>query len=323
MSLEYDESFAAPSVRKSTKPSALIIYFANHLHAVISSCGRLTRTPLATLMTLIVIGVALALPTGLFVLLQNIKTVSQGLNDSSQISLYLKMDVPANQIQNLMQRLRQQPDITAVKYISPQQGLAEFKLQTDFQNALSQLKENPLPPVVLVQPDSAFASPAPLNQLLQNLKKLPEVDVAQFDMQWIKRLYAIIDLSKRIVYAIGTLLGLGVLFIIGNTIHLTLQKYRREIEVFKLVGATDTFIRRPFLYTGMLYGLLGSLVAWFLVSILLWWLATPVKSLAALYGSHFLLQNLSLSSSLILIAIGIILGLIGAWLAVGKHLRSI
>lgn len=323
MALGFEESFSAPSVRKVTKANFLFIYFTNHLQAIISSCGSLMRTPLATLMTLIIIGIALALPSGLFVLLQNAKTVSRGLNDSSQISLYLKMNLPNNQIQNLLQRLRQQSNISGVKYISPQQGLTEFQLQTDFQNALSQLKNNPLPPVILVQPNSALTSPDTLNQLLQNLKQLPEVDIAQLDVQWIKRFYAIIDLSKRIVYAIGTLLGLGVLLIISNIINLNLQKYRREIEIFKLVGATDIFIRRPFLYTGMLYGFFGSLVAWLVVSLLLWSLSAPVKHLAGLYGSNFTLQNLNSTSSLALIGTGIILGLIGAWLAVGKHLRSI
>lgn len=323
MSAELDSSFVAPAPRKLNIYTHLITYINTHLQAIASSVRKLTQTPLPTLMTLIVIGVALALPTGLFVLLENIKSVSHGLSDSSQISLYLKMNLPSNQTQSLLHRLQLQKTITAAKYISPQQGLSEFQLQTGFQNALSQLKENPLPGVILVQPNAALASPEALNQLLQTLKRFPEVDVAQLDMQWIKRFYGIIDLSKRIVYALGTLLGLGVLFIIGNTIHLSLQKYRREIEVFKLVGATDIYIRRPFLYTGMLYGLLGSLVAWLLVSILLWWLTVPVKNLASLYESHFVLQNLTLAATVILIASGVILGLTGAWLAVGKHLRSI
>lgn len=306
----------------SISKGTVTTYFTNHWQAAASSWGRLKRTPMATLMTLLVIAIALALPSALFVLLENVKQVSQGWDDSSQISLYLKMDTAQDQIQPLLQQLQKNPEIAAVKYISPAQGLAQFQQQTDFQDALSAMMQNPLPPVILVRPASTLASPDAIQQLLLQLKSVPQVDTAKLDLEWIKRLYAIIALSKRIAYALGCLLGLGVLFIIGNTIHLTLQRYRREIEVFKLVGATDAFIRRPFLYTGMLYGLLGSLIAWVFVSSLLWSMQAPAKKIAVLYGSHFQLENLSWSAGMILILGGVILGLTGAWLAVGKHLRD-
>lgn len=323
VNLQHDDSFYAPINKKTGSHNQIAMYFANHLRAAISSWGRLMRTPVATLMTLIVIAIALALPSALFVLLENAKQVSQGWDDSSQISLYLKMDTTQNQIQPLLDQLQKNPNIAAVKYISPAQGLVEFQQQADFQNALSALTQNPLPAVILVRPTATLASPTAIKELLQQLKSIPQVDMAKLDLQWIKRLYAIIALSKRLAYAMGALLGLGVLFIIGNTIHLNLQRYRREIEVFKLVGATDSFIRRPFLYTGMLYGLLGSLIAWLLVSSLLWSMQAPAQKIAKLYGSHFQLQNLTFSAGLFLMLGGILLGLAGAWLAVGKHLRSV
>lgn len=317
-----DDTFYAPINKKSGPHNRASTYCASHIQAAVSSWGQLLRTPIATLMTFIVIAIALALPSALFVLLENAKQVSQGWDDSSQISLYLKMSTAPNQIQPLLNQLQKNPSIAAVKYISPAQGLVEFQQQTDFQNALAALAQNPLPAVVLVKPAATLASPAAIKELLQQLKSIPQVDMAKLDLRWIKRLYAIIALSKRLAYVLGGLLGLGVLFIIGNAIHLNLQRYRREIEVFKLIGATDSFIRRPFLYTGMLYGLIGSLIAWLLVSSLLWSMEAPAQQIAALYGSHFQLENLTFSAGLILILGGIFLGLAGAWLAVGKHLRG-
>jgi cell division transport system permease protein len=311
------------NVVQKKSANKIVLYLTSHLQAILSGCGRLTKTPLATLMTVFVIGIALALPTALFVLLQNAKMLSQNWNDSSQISIYLKMNLSQNQIQNLLQRLQQQTNITSIKYISPEQGLTEFQKQIGLENVLSTLKNNPLPGVILIQPSDSLDTQEGLTQLLQTLHQQPEVDTVQLDMQWIKRLHAIVELGKQLTYAIGILLATGVLFIIGNIINLSLQKYRREIELLKIIGATDSFIRRPFLYTGMLYGFLGSFIAWLLVTCLLLGLQTPVHRLAELYSSHFQLHNLGLSNGMKLIITGIILGSIGAWLAIGKHLRDI
>lgn len=320
--LDQDESFSAPTIKKSSKPGKILIYFSSHLQAIVASCGRLVRTPFASLMTLIVISIALAIPSTLFVLLQNVKQLSNNWHNGSQISLYLKADTTPEQTQTLLTQLSQQKNIATAKYISPQQGLAELQQQSDLQAAIAELNQNPLPGVILIEPAGDLKAAADVDQLLQQLKNLPQVDIAQLDMQWIKRFYAILTLVKQGVYALGCLLGLGVLFIIGSTINAAMQRYRREIEVFKLVGATNAFVRRPFLYTGMLLGLLGSLLAWLLVGIFVHSLQTPVHTLASLYNSQFQLQDLNLATGSKLILIGLILGLMGAWLAVGKHLRN-
>lgn len=300
-----------------------MMYCSNHFSACLASMGRLLRSPMTTLMTLVVIGIALALPTSLFVLLENVKTISGNWHNNSQISLYLKSDLSPLQSQTLVNHLKNEPGVSSVKYISPVEGLAELENQTDLQNAIAALKENPLPGVILIAPTKNSQTPAALDKLLKNLQQLPQVDVAQVDMQWVKRLYAMIDLGRQIVYALGCLLGIGVLFIIGNTIHLNLQKYRREIQVFKLIGATNSFIRRPFLYTGILYGFFGSTFALLLVALLLLGLATPVHKLTDLYTSNFHLQGITFALIAKVIITGILLGLIGAWLAIGKHLRTV
>ncbi len=309
--------------QSSERPNLIIAYLTSHLRAALTSLGNLWRAPWATMMTLIVIAIAFVLPSALFVLLQNVKALSHNIAAESQISLYLNLNTTPTQVQTLLSKLRQQNNIADVKYISPDQGLAQLKNQLNISDALNALKTNPLPGVIVIQPAANFTSPAALQTMVKNLQLDPTVSLAQLDMQWVNRLYALIDLGKHLVYALSCLLALGVFFIIGNTINLSMQRHRREIEVFKLVGATDAFVRRPFLYTGILLGFGGSLIAWLLVSILLWSLQGPVTRLADLYGSKFILHNLNLHDGFILILGAIVLGLCGAWLAINKHLRAI
>lgn len=294
----------------------------HHLEALTVSYRRLWQDRWNTMVILLVIGIAFALPASLFVLLQNVKAVSQNWQQTSQISLYLHTDISPEQTVSLLNRLKKQAGIANVNYISPAEGLAELQQQPDLKNALASLNTNPLPGVILVEPTTTFQSLDGVNQLLRQLQQLPQVDTAQLDMEWVKRLYGIIALGKRLVYALAFLLSLGVLFIIGNTIHLALQKYHHEIEVFKLVGATNSFIRRPFLYLGICYGLFGSIIAWFLVLCLLGWLTEPVQQLANLYHSDFHLLGISIIVGFYLMALGILLGALGAWFAINKYLDA-
>jgi len=321
-SLVIDQETIHPSSPNPLASHKFILFCSNHLSALLASAGRLKRTPLTTLITITIIGIALALPASLLLSLANIKQLGANWHDNSAISLYLKANVSANQAQALINQIKKQSGITSVKYISPAAGLAELQNQTDLQNIIAALNQNPLPGVILVEPNSS-QTPEKLNRILQNLQQLPTVDMAQFDMQWVKKLAAIVDLAKDVTYALGVLLGAGVLFIIGNIIHLNLQKYQQEIEVYKLIGATDGFIRRPFLYTGILYGFFGSLWALVLIGLLLLGVVTPVHKLVSLYNSNFQLQGIGISLVFSLVFTGILLGLIGAWLAVGKHLRAI
>jgi cell division transport system permease protein len=309
-------------LRTSKSQSKLNIYFLRHVQACLVSLGQITQTPLTSIMILIVIAIALALPASLFMLLHNTQQLSKTWQDSSQISLYLKKDTSSDRVQQLLQQLQTRPNVANASYISPEQGLAEFQRNSQFSDILNTLKTNPLPGVIVVTP-SATATPATLQQLTTYVQNLPEVDQAQMDMTWVKRLHEILIVGKRIVLVLGCLLAVGVLLIIGSVIHLETQSHKQEIQVFKLVGATNAFIRRPFLYTGILYGLFGSIIAWFIAMSMLWSLSTPVKNLTQLYGSQFQLHGFGLGYSMLLLFIGILLGLIGAWLAVNRHLSSV
>lgn len=298
-------------------------YLLRHVQVMLFSLGRLWRQPLASLMTVVVIGIALALPAGLYVLLKNIEHASSQWDDAAQISLFLKQDTGDAQAQILINKLTNWPEITAVMYQSASQSLEEFRQLSGLGSLLDTLPTNPLPAVVVVQPNSNDLRPDAIGSLLSRLEELPNVHQAQLDMEWLQRLHSINDMGQRGISILGLLLSLSVLLVIGNTIRLAILNQQSEIRVIKLVGGTDTFIRRPFLYTGFWYGLLGGLVAWLTLLFTMSLINGPINELARQYESQFTLTWLSGAMILILPFTGMLLGVMGAWLAVGRHLSAI
>jgi cell division transport system permease protein len=303
--------------------SLFIAYLVHHLRVFVASLGHLSRAPVATLMTSAVIAIALALPTGMFVVIENVGVLSHSWDGSTQISLYLHKAVSTQQAQGLADRLKLHRDINAVSMVDKEDGLKQFTALSGFGDALKYLDENPLPTVLIVQPHIDASRPEAVNALVQELQDERLVDMAQLDMEWVKRLYTLLELAQRAVWIIGGLLALAVLLIIGNTIRLDIENRRAEIEVSKLIGASNAFIRRPFLYTGLWYGLLGGIFAWILTTVSLSLLDDPIHRLSGLYQSSFQLSGMSFSQVLNLVALSCLLGLAGSWLAVGRHLSAI
>ena len=303
--------------------SRLNNYLLRHAQTFFYALGQLTRTPFSTLMTTAVIAIALAMPTGLHVLLKNVQGVLSGWDSAAQISLFLERDTSETAALGLADRLRQHAAILEVEYISAEQAMAEFRRLSGFGDALNALEENPLPPVLVVQPSLGKQDPQALQALVVELRAEATVDLAQLDMEWVERLYALMEIGKRGVMILATLLAIAVMLVVGNTIRLMIQNRRDEIVIIKLIGGTDTFIRRPFLYTGFWYGTLGGLMAFIMVESSLLVLAGPVNSLAGLYNSGFRLGGMDLTTTGVLLAGGLLLGLLGSWLAVGRHLRAI
>lgn len=287
------------------------------------SLRDLLGTPFNSLLTFLVIGVALALPTTLHVALKNGQQVAGSFEGSSQITLYLKDSTNEAAGKALAQRLQTDEQIASAHYQSREQSLAEFKRLSGFGDALDYLDENPLPAVVIVQPALGIKDTEQVELLLSRLNVLAEVQEAQLDLAWLRRLQALMQVGERVASALALLLGLAVVLIIGNTIRLAIQNRRAEIEVIKLVGATDAFIRRPFLYSGLWHGLCGGVLAWTLVSLALWWLDEPVSQLAGLYQSQYRVVGLTFAEVLRLVAFATGLGLGGSWLSVTRHLREI
>ncbi|HJX18687.1 MAG TPA: permease-like cell division protein FtsX, partial [Acidiferrobacterales bacterium] len=289
---------------------------------LLATLGQMTRAPLATLLTLTVIGITLALPSGLFVMLDNLERVSAGWDRGAQASLFLKRSVTEAGARKLAQQIRAMSAVAGVDYISREAALVEFRKQSGFGTALNALDSNPLPAVLVVRLAVAD-DPAAVAPLMKTLAGLPGVDLAQLDIEWLQRLTALLRLAERAVAMLAVLLSLAVLLIIGNTIRLAVVNRRTEIEIIQLVGGTPGFVRRPFLYSGLLQGMLGGLLAWLLVEASLLLLSGPARELAGLYGSNFALTGLGADQGLFLTLAGALLGWIGSRLAVGWQLRQI
>jgi cell division transport system permease protein len=294
-----------------------------HAQVALDSLGRLYRNRIASLMTAAVIGIALALPACLYVLLDNLDRLSGTWNGQASLSVFLKDAVTVDHARQLAETVRTWPEIGSVTLITPDEALDEFSRYSGFADALGALEENPLPAVLLATPSAAYADPLSAGALRERFRALEETEQAQLDLQWVQRLAAMLDIARRGVLLIGALLALAVLLVVGNTIRLEIQSRREEIVVMKLIGAADGFVRRPFLYGGLWYGVFGALIAWLLVVAGIQVLAGPVQRLAGLYQSGFSLQAQPSVLLLALLVIGGLLGLLGSWLAVGRHLGDI
>jgi cell division transport system permease protein len=302
---------------------SLAVAGGRHLQALLGSLGRLARSPLATLMTLLVIALALALPTALRVFVSNAQAATGDFANAIDLSVYLKTEVPLAKAQQLAQAAQQRREVAAVTLIPADKGLEDFRTYSGFGDALTALKENPLPHVLHVRPRPEDSSPAALESLRHYLSAWPEVDLVQIDSEWVMRFNAILEVLRRLLIIAAALLGVGVLAVIGNTIRLEIAARRAEIEVTKLVGGSNAFVRRPFLYTGVLFGLGGALLAWGIIAVAVVVLGEPVANLARLYGSRYLLRGPSGEDVGFLLGAGVVLGWLGAWISAARHLRGI
>jgi cell division transport system permease protein len=308
--------------RVSPLRESLVGYAREHLRVLVFTLRRLARNPAGSLLTAAAIGITLALPAGLHLMLQNVSTLSYSWESSVQASLFLRDTVSESEGATLARELARRDGIADATYISRAKALAEFRQLSGFGEALDVLQENPLPAVIVVRPHTDHG-PEQIDQLVRELGELPGVDQARLDTAWLERLYAILDIIQLGVQIIGGLLALAIIITVGNTIRLDIQSRREEIVVLKLIGATDAFIRRPFLYTGACFGLLGGVLAWLLVSFGLWTLSGPVEKLASLYQSDYHLSGFALTSSLALLGGAMLLGWLGSWWTVARHLGDI
>ena len=294
-----------------------------HLQTLIGSLGRLSQQKFSTLLTMLVIGIALALPTCLHVLVTNAQRATGDWNRALDISVFLKRPTSASEAKQIADRIGQRRDVAEVRLITAEAGLKEFKQQSGFGDAIDALNENPLPHALIVRPDAEYLSAESLASLAASIQELPSVDIVQLDTGWVDRLNAILAAIGRAVVIATAVLALGVLVIVGNTIRLDIQNRRPEIEVTKLVGGSDAFVRRPFLYSGVWYGFGGALLAWIITAVIVAALREPVSRIAVLYGSSFEVTSLDLQSSLRLLLTGAALGWVGSFLSASRHLRDI
>jgi cell division transport system permease protein len=296
-------------------------YLLLHRQNVADALRRLAKQPLASLLTILVLAIALALPTGLRVLVTNAGALSQSWQGVADFTVYLKIDVSADAAARVAKTIEGRDDVASVTLIDRAKALEEFRAQSGFGEALDALEGNPLPYTLVVRPKTGVATD--VETVAAVIRAMPEADLVQLDTAWVMRLRAMLALVGRAVDLATVLLAIAVTIVVGNTIRLEINSRSTEIEVVKLVGGTDAFIRRPFLYLGLWYGLLGAVVAVMIVGAALLALESPVGAVASLYGSSFRLTGLPLRETGILLAGGALLGWAGAWLATARHLRAI
>lgn len=293
-------------------------------HALAQNIGVLRRmfaSPLAGFLNILVIGIALSLPAGMYVLLQNAQGLVAQLSGTPQISLFMNTDTKTDDVDKLRKQLEQHPAIARVEFVARAQALEQLKQSTGLADVIGGLQQNPLPDAFIVYPKPSAAQS--LDELRVELAKLPKVELAQLDSAWAYKLEALLKFGRMVVLILASLLSLALVAITFNTIRLQILTQRDEIEVAQLIGATNGFIRRPFLYFGATQGLLGGIMAWLIITISLLLLNHQLNTLAQLYASQFVLHPLSPGDSLTLLLFSMYLGWLGAWLSVARHLSQI
>lgn len=304
------------------RASPLSTWATLHANNCSNALGRLLRQPFASLLTILVIAVTLALPAAMHLIIKNATSLSRSWDNALDFSIYLKNDVSLENAERLADIIGQRADVESVQLVAADDALATFKERSGFGAALDNLSSNPLPHTLVVRPGSANTEQTVL-LLNEELGNLPEADFVQVDTEWVQRFLTILDMLQRAIAIGALLLGAAIVVIIGNTIRLDIQNRREEIEVTKLIGASNAFVRRPFLYSGLWYGLGGGLLALALVGYGLYAVREPAARLAGLYGSSFSVLSLDIRESLLIVGTGVLLGLIGSWLAAARHMRRI
>lgn len=295
----------------------------HHRFSCVDSLKRLLSTPWQSMMTWLVVAIALVLPALLYLAFDNIRPVSEQWQNDTQISLYIQPKAQLIAIEKLQQRLSELAEVDTVELITPVMAQQEFQQYSGLGNVLASLDNNPLPYVLTVQATASNNTPEQLTALQAQLQNEVLVETAQLDMNWLRRLQEIMHLAQRVVLSLALLLSVGVMLIIGNTIRLAIESRRNEIVVTKMVGGTDGFIKRPFLYTGFWYGIGGALLALPILFIAELWLSKPIQQLAFHYESEYTLSLIDLNVVALMVMLAGVLGWLGAWLSVSRHLKHI
>ncbi|HEX8987830.1 MAG TPA: permease-like cell division protein FtsX [Rhodocyclaceae bacterium] len=296
----------------------MIAWLHQHLNALQLAVRRLVSTPVNTLLSLLAIGIALALPAGGQMLLSNALRLAAGTAPTPQISLFMSLDAPRAASDEIGVRLQKHPGVKAARFVPREETLARMRTSEGLGEVIDILPKNPFPDAFVIDPRND--APDAMDTLAKELRKLPRVEHVQLDSAWVRRLDALLKLGRTGVVMLGILLGVGLIAITFNTIRLQVLTQRAEIEVSRLLGATDAYIRRPFYYFGLLQGLLGGMVAWGIARLAALALAGPVGDIARLYSVDFVLTPLSAGDSALLVGVAGMLGALGAMLSLRQHL---
>ncbi|MEM8682060.1 MAG: permease-like cell division protein FtsX [Pseudomonadota bacterium] len=298
------------------------IWLGRHASCCSGAFLKLVKQPFASLMIALVIAITLALPASLNLVVRNVAAISGGWEEALDFSVFLDRSLTLSEAEGLARLIEQRADVETVTLTSSEDALAEFREQSGFGAALDKLSENPLPHTLVVRPSAANTTDT-IELLREELSNLPETDLVQIDTQWVQRFKAILEIVEQSILIGAVLLSLAIIVIIGNTIRLDIQNRRDEIEVVKLIGASDAFVRRPFLWSGFWFGLFGAALAIALVQYGVTLLRPDVERLAGLYQGNLVVLTLEIREIGAILGVGVALGLVGSWLAAARHMRAI
>ncbi|MDJ0916133.1 MAG: permease-like cell division protein FtsX [Woeseiaceae bacterium] len=298
------------------------IWLLRHASCCVGALGKMARQPVASFMIILVIAITLALPAALHLLVKNVSVISGGWEQALDFSVFLEDGQTASEAEGLARLIEQRADVESVELVTSDQALEEFKELSGFGDALDQLSRNPLPHTLIVRPSTANTSQS-MVLLREELQNLPETALVQIDTEWVQRFHAILAIVERSILIGAVLLAAAIITIIGNTIRLDIQNRRDEIEVTKLIGASNGFVRRPFLWSGFWYGAFGALLAIGLVQYGFALLRPQVTQLASLYQSNLAVMSLDMAQAGSIVLGGVLLGLLGSWFAAARHMRAI
>lgn len=310
-----------PAGENTALLAQLKAWMASHKNSCVDSLKRIVKQPFGSFFTCLVIAVTLSLPMGLNLLIKSLESVGGHWQQAAQISVFLRLDASQQQTDALLERLSQHSAVAQVELIDSEQAVAEFSKFSGMGEVLAQLPNNPLPASLRITPKEIAQER--LLKLVEDLQSLQVVSQVQLDSQWVERLQAILALGERFIFALTLLLIATLLLVVGNTLRLHIESRRTEIEVIKLVGGTDSYVRRPFLYMGIVYGIGGGLIAWLFLVLGFSWLDESVTALAQLYGSSFNLGTVPLEDGFSLLFGAVLLGYFAAWMAVARHLHEL
>jgi len=298
-------------------------WLRRHSYSFFSSLGVLLNHKIGTLMTVLVLGIAMFLPLGLYMTLGNLQALNLHQDEWSAVTAYFKSGTSGEEVQRVASELQNRLNPESVVVISPSEGMADFREVSGFGDSLELLEENPLPWVLQVSPQQGTTDEVEgrIRELTGFLQSVDSIEVTQFDYKWLQRLGRMMELGQAAVTVLTLLFGLAVVVVVANTIRLDVASHSEEIEILALVGAGNSFVRQPFLYTGLWYGLMGALLAVVLLALAMLYLSRPLGLLLETYGTVYSLRGLDVGSTLWVLSCGGFLGWLGAWIAVQRYLR--
>lgn len=298
-------------------------YLGSHLSACKIGLQNLLNNPIATLIIVLTLGISLCLPASGYIILKNLDKASSGWDKGTTITLFLKHNPDQMELHNFISSLQNAAAFSKIEYQSPDEALEEFRKLNDVGQFIDTLPSNPLPGVITLYPKPEFEEAKVLKAVQDKLQENTIVDQATLDFEWVQKLNAFLQLSQALAILFSLIIGIGVILVICNTVRLALERHRNEIEVLSLIGATQSFIRRPFLYRGLWYGVLGAGAAFALIYLAQLALKVPTANLSELYGNNFNLETITLSDTILLLLASLSLGWFGAWVAVWHQWQTL